>query len=193
MRADSSTVRRRKPSAEGHDEVVTQRPLAVADRAIDQRRHPGVTFDPTRRRWFGGRLGHSGEADVGHEIGEHDLLDAGLAERWQNPLDVAQEHPVRSDHEHTLVLQGEAMGVQQIGSAVEGDDRLAGSRPTLDDQHAGMGRADDLVLFGLDRGDDVTERAGTPALEGSQQCRSPRRPAPGASSPASPSSWPIPR
>ena len=113
----------------------------------------------------------AGEADVGHEVGEHDLLDTRLAERRQHPLDVAQEHPVRADDEHALVLQREAVGVQQVGGAVEGDDGLAGARPTLDDQHAGMRRADDLVLLGLDRGDDVAERAGAAALEGGEQRR----------------------
>ena len=33
----------------------------------------------------------------------------------------------------------------------------------------GLGRADDLVLFALDRGDDVAERAGAPTLERGQQ------------------------
>ena len=42
---------------------------------------------------------------------------------------------------------------------MQGDDGLAGARAALHDEHAGLRRADDLVLLGLDRGDDVAERA----------------------------------
>ena len=54
---------------------------------------------------------------------------------------------------------------------MEGDDGLAGARPTLHDEHAGLRRADDLVLLGLDRGDDVPERAGAAPLERGEQRR----------------------
>ena len=54
---------------------------------------------------------------------------------------------------------------------MQGDDGLAGARSTLDDQHAGLGRADDLVLLGLDRGDDVAERPGATAFQGGEQRR----------------------
>jgi hypothetical protein len=54
---------------------------------------------------------------------------------------------------------------------VQGDHGLAGAGPALDDQHAGLRRADDLVLLGLDRGDDVAERAGAAAFEGGEQRR----------------------
>ena len=40
---------------------------------------------------------------------------------------------------------------------MQGDDGLAGAGPALDDEHAGLRAADDLVLLGLDRGDDVAE------------------------------------
>ena len=76
------------------------------------------------------------EVDVGHEVGEHDLLDAGLAERRQHLLDVAQEHPVGADDQHALVLEREAVRVEQVGGAVQGHDRLAGARAALHDEHA---------------------------------------------------------
>ena len=132
------------------------------------------------RRVSAGSGGIVAEANrhVGHEVGEHDLLDTGLAERRKHPLDVAQEHPVRPDDEHALVLQREAVGVQQIGGTVQGDDRLAGARSALDDEHAGLRRTDDLVLLRLDRGDDVAERSGTAAFEGGEQRRVPAQPGP---------------
>jgi hypothetical protein len=59
--------------------------------------------------------------------------------------------------------------VQQVGGTVQGDDGLSGARSALDDEHAVLWRADDLVLLGLDRGDDVAERAGAPAFECGEQ------------------------
>ena len=130
----------------------------------------GVALDASSQRGVG-RVAGAAPLDVGHEVGEHDLLDARLAERRQDALDVAEEHAVRADHEHALVLEREAMGVEQVGGAVQGDDGLAGAGAALDDEHAGLRRADDLVLLGLDRGDDVAERAGAAALERGEQRR----------------------
>ena len=48
--------------------------------------------------------------------------------------------------------------------------RLAGARPTLDDENAGLGRANDLVLLALDRRHDVAELPGTAPLERRDQC-----------------------
>ena len=132
----------------------------------------GVALDPARLPPDSAPASAGpGDAHVGDEVGEHDLLDARLAERWQHPLDVAQEHPVRPDDEHPLVLQREPVGVQQVGGAVQRNDRLAGPRAALDDEHAGLRRTDDLVLFGLDRGDDVAERSRAAAFEGGEQRR----------------------
>ena len=71
------------------------------------------------------------------------------------------------------------MGVEQVRGAVQGDDRLARAGSTLHDQHSRLRRADDLVLLGLDRGDDVAERAGAAAFERGQESRvaAQRRPA----------------
>ncbi len=103
--------------------------------------------------------------DTGHEVGQHDLLDARLAERGKHPVDVAQEDAVRSDHEHALVLEREPVGVEEIGGAVERDHGLAGARPALHDEHAAQLGADDLVLLRLDRRHDVAELARARLLE----------------------------
>ena len=80
-------------------------------------------------------------------------------------MDVAQEHAVRADDEHTLVFEREPIRVEQVGGAVQRDDGLAGARTALHDEHAGKGRPDDLVLLGLDRRDDVAELAGARLLD----------------------------
>jgi hypothetical protein len=48
---------------------------------------------------------------------------------------------------------------------VQGDRGLSGTRAALDDQNAGEGGPDDLVLLPLDRGDDVAHPAGAGPLE----------------------------
>ena len=50
-------------------------------------------------------------------------------------------------------------------------DGLAGAGAALDDEHAVLRRADDLVLLALDGGDDVAERAGAATLERREQRR----------------------
>ena len=81
----------------------------------------------------------SGSAAV-EEVGQHRQLDAGLAEAREHLLDVAEEEPVGADHEHALALEREPVGVEQVGGAVEGDDRLAGAGAALHDEHARAGR-----------------------------------------------------
>ena len=62
------------------------------------------------------------------------------------------------------------MLVEQECGAVEPDGRLAGARTALHDQARLEGRADDRVLFGLDRRDDVAHLAGPgPAELGEQR------------------------
>ena len=80
------------------------------------------------------------DAHVGHEVGQHGQLDAGLAERRQHLLDVAEEQPVGPDHQHALALEREAVRVEQVGGAVQGHHRLAGARAALHDEHAGQRR-----------------------------------------------------
>ena len=77
-------------------------------------------------------------ADTGsvEEVGEHGQLDAGLAERRQHLLDVAEEQPVRADDEHALALEREPVRVEEVRGAVQRDDGLAGAGAALHDQHA---------------------------------------------------------
>ena len=105
------------------------------------------------------------DADVGHEVGQHGQLDAGLAERRQHLLDVAEEQPVGPDHQHALALEREPVRVEQVGGAVQRHDGLAGARAALHHEHAGQRGPDDLVLLALDGGDDVAEAAGAGRLE----------------------------
>ena len=146
--------------AVGHPERRPQRALAVADRRADDVDHPEVTLDP------GDLLGvEPDHPDVGHQVGEHGDLDARLAERRQDLLDVGEEHPVRAHDQHALALEREPMGVEEVGGPVQRHHRLAGARTALHDDDPGQLRADDLVLFHLDGGDDVGELARPRLLE----------------------------
>ena len=53
---------------------------------------------------------------------------------------------------------------------MEGHNGFAGAGTTLYDEHAGLRRPNDFVLLGLNRGDDVAERASAAALKRSNQC-----------------------
>ena len=57
-------------------------------------------------------------------------------ERGQHLLDVAQEERVGADHQHSLALEREPVGVEEVGGAVQGHRRLARARTALDDQDA---------------------------------------------------------
>ena len=105
------------------------------------------------------------DRDAVDEVGQHRELHAGFTERGQHLLDVGEEQPVGPDDQHALVLEREPVGVEEVGGAVQGDDRLAGARPALHHQHARERRADDLVLLALDGGDDVAHAAGPGRLQ----------------------------
>src|SRR5204862_2026119 len=75
---------------------------------------------------------------------------------------------VRPDDEDTGA--GERLvGVEEVRGPVQPDGRLAGARPALDGEYAVEGRADHLVLLGLDGGDDVVHLTRAAALELGQQ------------------------
>jgi len=76
---------------------------------------------------------------------------AGLAERRQNAPDVAQELVGGSNDEHTGLAEVGPLVVQEVGGPVQRDDRLAGSRASLDHQRLVAGGPDDRILLGLDR------------------------------------------
>ena len=131
-------------------QVFEQRSFTIANGAFEERHHAQVAFDAADV--FGSA---TVDAYVGHEVGEHRLLDAGLAERRQHLLDVREEESIGPDHQDALAFEREPVGVEQVRGAVQRDHGLARARAALHDQHAGHRRPDDVVLFGLDRGDDV--------------------------------------
>ena len=150
--------------AEPNNEVFSQRALAIGDGLVDDHRHAQIALGASGK----GRIVAT-PRDVMHEIGEHNLLDAGLAKRRQHALDVAQEHTVGANDQDTLVFERESECVEQVGSAVQRNHGLAGARPTLHHQHAGLRRADDFVLLTLDGGNNVAELTRATALEHGQQ------------------------
>ena len=107
--------------------------------------------------------------NVGDESGDRRQRDARLAERGQDVLDVVKEERVGTDDEHALTFERRAMREQEIGRAVQRHGGLAGARATLDQQHTGQGTSNDLVLFALNRGDDVTHAARACSPEGRQE------------------------
>ena len=101
-----------------------------------------------------GRLVVAGGADAVDDLAERPQRDRGLAERRQHPLDVAHEHAARADDQHAATLVAAAVGVEEVRRAVQRDDRLAGAGAAGDRHDALAGRADRLVLLGLDGRDD---------------------------------------
>ena len=100
----------------------------------------------------------TGRPQAADDLAERPQRDGGLAERRQHPLDVAHEDAGRADHEHAAGLVAAAVGVEQERRAVQRDHRLAGAGAAADRDHALGGRADRLVLLGLDGGDDRVHR-----------------------------------
>ncbi len=142
----------------------TQRPFPLVDGPPDELRHTGVALEA---RHIGGLEGHRPRSLV--QAGRCRQLDTGFAERRQHLVYVTQKGRVGPHNEHPLHLEREAVRVQQIGGTVERHGGLAGPRPTLDDQSARQGSPDDLVLLGLDRGDDVAHPPGVSSRESRQQ------------------------
>ena len=146
-----------RPVGDGH--VGRQGPLADTHGAGDELGHPGVTLEPRHLR----------RAVVRHQTGHGRQGDPGLAQGGQDLLDVAEEERVGPDHQDTLALEGEPVGVEEVGGPVQSHRRLAGARPTLHHQHAGQRGPDDLVLLPLNGGDDVGHPARPGPVEGGQQ------------------------
>ena len=122
-----------------------------------------------------GVLGHDAEPQREQAV-DGRLRRRRLAERRQDLRDVAQEHRVRPDDEHAFAREPGAVLVQQERGAVQADRGLARARTALHDQARLDRRADDRVLFGLDRRDDVAHLPGAgPAELGEQRIGHPAR------------------
>ena len=79
---------------------------------------------------------------------------------------------MRADEQHTALAMAEArVGVQEVGGAVQGHDRLARARPAVDDQRAAGPRADDGVLVGLDGPENVPHPGRPAAAEAGDEGR----------------------
>ena len=137
-------------AAVGNRKVALERALPIAHGAGHDLAHPGIALHPLR---FGGVLCGGSGTTVDGVHGEQ--LDAALTEGRQHLLDVAQERAVGPHDEHAGVFEPLAVAVDQIGRPMQCHRGLAGTRTSLDDQDAREGGPDDVVLFGLDRGDDV--------------------------------------
>ena len=153
-----------QPGAEGDLDGAPQRPLAVRHRPGDDPGHAGVPLEPRRVL-----VVPAGRSDARKQTADGGELDPALVERGQDVLDVPQERRVGADDQHALALEGETIGVEQVGRPVQGDGGLAGARTALDDQDARQRTPDDLVLLPLDRRHDVAHAAGTGPFEGGEQ------------------------
>ncbi len=131
-----------------------------AQGAAQHRRHPGVALDDRGRRVV--RAAH---LDVRHQVVDRGLGDLELAEGGQHLLDVVQERRVGPDDEGAGAGEPLAVGVEQVRDTVQADGRLPGAGAALDAHRAAESAADDLVLLGLDGGDDVAHRAHARALD----------------------------
>ncbi len=126
----------------------------LARRTTHQLGHPGRALDVGDRR-----LVVAGRTDPADDLAERAQRHGRLTEARQHPLDVAHEDAARADDEHAAALVAAAVGVEEEGRAVQRDDGLAGAGTAGDRDHALARRADRLVLFGLDGGDDGVHRA----------------------------------
>ena len=104
------------------------------------------------------RLVVAGRPDAVDDLAERAQRHGGLAEGGQHPLDVAHEDPAGADHQHAAALVAAAVGVEQVRRAVQRDHGLAGAGAAGDRDDALAGRADRLVLLGLDGRDDGVHR-----------------------------------
>jgi hypothetical protein len=142
--------------------VVTKWLLAGTCRPGDHADHPEVAL----------QAGHVLVATVvryshtADHVPESGQLHPGLSERREHLFDVGEEQAVGSDHQYALTLEREPVRVEEVGGPVESHDRLTGSGATLDGKHTRQRRSDDLVLFGLDRADNVSKAACPGRLEG---------------------------
>ena len=129
-------------------------------------RSAAMRGSPLSRRTSSGvlRPHRAPRRQVGHGGLHHRLLP----QRRQHLRDVAQEGAAGPEHEHAVAGQ-RRMVVEEEGGPVQSHGRLPGARPSLHGQQLTEGGADDLVLLGLDGGDDVQHLAGPGPLELGQQ------------------------
>ncbi len=133
-----------------------------ADGAAQYLRHAGVALD---HGGFGGVRAAYLQAGAGDQVVDGGLLDLQLAQGRQDLLDVVQEGTVRPDDERAGAGEAVPVRVEQVRDPVQADGGLAGAGAALHADGTGQAGSDDLVLLGLDRGDDVPHRAHARALD----------------------------
>ena len=93
------------------------------------------------------------------QITHRGLGDAALAQRGKHLPDVVQEGVVGPDDEHSRAPQPVRVRVEQVRGTVQAHRCLAGARRALHAQRGVQVGAHEVVLVGLDGGDDVAHRA----------------------------------
>ena len=107
----------------------------LARRTTHQLGHPAGALDRRDRRQV-----VPGRAQPADDLAQRPQRHRGLAERRQDPLDVAHEDARGADDEDAAGLVAAAVGVEQVRRAVQRHDRLAGAGATADRDDA-LGRA----------------------------------------------------
>ena len=108
------------------------------------------------RRATSGSVSGPAAAPSRDEIPQRAGLYALLAEAGQDVGDVGEVGLVRTDEQDAAPPVTEPwVGVEEVGSAVQGDDGLARARTAVDDESAAGPSADDGVLVGLDGAEHV--------------------------------------
>jgi hypothetical protein len=102
------------------------------------------------------------------DVADRGLDDCLFAERGQDLRDVAQERPAGAEHQDALTGQSGVV-VEKEGGSVQSDRGLSRAGSSLHRQQLVEGRPDDLVLLGLNGGDDVEHLSRTGPLELGQQ------------------------
>ena len=147
-------------------QIASQGPAAVPHRAAQHSGHARVALDAADGLAVEARHSHRGA----EQVGQHGLLHAGLPQRGQHLLDVGEEQAVGPHHQHALALQGEPVGVQQVGGPMQRHHGLAGAGASLHHHDARHLRADHPVLLALDGGHDVAETTSASRLQRGDQC-----------------------
>ncbi len=146
------------------DERLGRFASSIEHGSCEQRRHPGVALEG---RHLG--IGVFGESDAWVQLGRRHRDHAAFAERRQDVGDPQQELGRRADDQDAGLGEGGAVGVEQVGGPVEGDDGLPGTGPALNEERTLGRRSHDRVLLGLDRGDDGLHAIVGAPPQGSQQ------------------------
>ena len=156
-------VQGRPGEADAQADVFLQGPPPAVEGAPKELTHAGVSFDPSNRHRFLGA-----DLCLGGDVADGRLDDGFFPERGQDLRDVPQERSARPEHQDALPTQL-GMVVEQEGGPVQPDRGLPGTGSSLHRQQLPQGRPDDLVLLGLNGGDDVEHLAGASPLELGQQ------------------------